>query len=200
MFENQQNVLINVFEFPLLTEEQCEDMTNKVLNNRYNYPHHGSMQKHTVDITNLFGNFIQDNMPIITSKINELYDFGNKIDYYVYTAHAIIYNSDGTGEKALSIHTDDSDITVNIPIHLKDVLGSELRFIGSTPYGNSICKSKLEKHRVKNSLAVNSITHRIGSYIMHRGDHPHETSAIYNGQRISLIFWLKRVNAQKNIS
>lgn len=200
IFENQLNVLINVFQFPLLTQEQCKNITNIVLENRYNYPHNGSMQKHTVDITNLLSDFIQQYIPVITSKINELYDFGKKINYSVYTAHAIIYNANGIGEKALSMHTDDSDITVNIPVYIKDLVGSELRFMGSTPYGNSLCKRHFEKNRIKHSLSVNTISHQIGSYIIHRGDHPHETSAIYNGERITLIFWLKKVNDAKNIT
>jgi hypothetical protein len=193
MFEEQQNILINVFQFPLLEREECENITKIILKEKDKYPHYGSMQKHTVDITNLLAEFIAQQLPLISSKINEVYDFGKKILYSVYTAHAIIYKANGDGEKALSMHTDDSDITVNIPIHMKDLLGSELRFMGSKPYGNSVCKMYFEKNRVKNSLAVNSITHQIGSYVIHRGDHPHETSAIYNGERIALVFWLKRI-------
>ncbi len=198
IFDNQPNVLINVFQFPLLSQNECEDLTKTVLDNKNNYPHYGSMQKHTVDITNLLSGFIQQYIPLITSRINELYDFGEKIEYSVYTSHAIIYNANGNGEKALSIHKDDSDITVNIPIHMKDLLGSELRFMGSTPYGNSICRKHFEKSRIKDTLSVNSVSHQLGSYVIHRGDHPHETSAIYDGQRIALIFWLKRVNDTQN--
>jgi hypothetical protein len=192
MFDNQPNILINVFQYPLLTHDECETITKIVLHNRHNYPHTGSMQKHTLDVRNLLADFIQEYIPQITSKINDLYDFGEKIQYSVHTAHSIFYNANGDGEKALSIHTDDSDITINIPIHMKNLLGSELRFIGSTPYGNSICKTHFEKNRIKDPLAVNSLTHSIGSYVIHRGDHPHEISAIYSGERIALVFWLKR--------
>jgi hypothetical protein len=192
-FEDQPNVLINVFQFPALTKDECENMTKTVLKNKHTYPHYGSMQKNTIDITNLLADFIQEYIPLIRSKINDLYDFGKKIQYSVYTAHCILYNANGDGEKALSMHTDDSDITLNIPIHMKDLLGSELRFMGSTPYGNSICETYFEKKRVKDPLAVNSIRYQLGSCVIHRGDHPHETSAIYNGERIALVFWLKRV-------
>jgi hypothetical protein len=193
--DEQPNILINVFQFPLLTQDQCENITKIILNNINNYPHYGSMQKHTVDITTLLADFIQDYIPLITSKINEFYDFGKKIPYFIYTAHSILYKANGAGEKALSIHTDDSDITVNIPIHMKDLLGSELRFMGSTPYGNSIYERHFEKYRIKDPIAVNSISHKLGSYVIHRGEHPHETSAIYNGERIALVFWLKRFAA-----
>jgi hypothetical protein len=193
MFEEQQNILINVFQFPLLEREECENITKIILKEKDKYPHYGSMQKHTVDISNLLADIIQQYIPFITSKINDLYDFGEKIEYSVYTAHSIFYSANGNGEKALSMHIDDSDITVNIPIHMKDLLGSELRFMGSTPYGNSICKMHFEKKRIKDILAVNSISHQLGSYVIHRGDHPHETSAIYNGERMALVFWLKRI-------
>lgn len=193
MLDDQPNVLINVFQYPLLSHHDCENLTKILVNNRYTYPHDGSMQKHTLDISNLLADFIQQYMPLITSKINDLYDFGEKIRYSVYTAHSIFYSADTNGEKALSMHTDDSDITVNIPIHMKNLLGSELRFIGSTPYGNSICKTHFEKNRIKQPLAVNSVSHNLGSYVLHRGDHPHEISAIYSGERIALVFWLKRI-------
>lgn len=200
MFEHQRAVLMNVFQFPLLSSDECQKLTNIVQNNRYNFPNNGSMQKHTVDITLLLSDFIQKYMPGIISKINILYDFGMPVDYNVYAAHAIIYSTTN-GERALSAHTDDSDITVNIPIYMNQMLGSDLRFIGTAPpYGNSVCIEHFERGRVRHSHAVNSISHQLGSYILHRGDHPHETSAIYGGERITLVFWLKRTNGKENSS
>ena len=200
MFEDQRAVLMNVFQFPLLSENECQQLTNMIQNNRYNFPQDGSMQKHTVDITLLLGDFIQKYMPGIISRINMLYDFGKTVDYSVYAAHAIIY-SPSNGEKALSVHTDDSDITVNIPIHMKDLMGSELRFVGPcSPYGNTTCIQYFERGRVRHPHAVNTISHQLGSYVLHRGDHAHETSAIYGGERITLVFWLKRTNEKENSS
>ena len=200
MFEEQQGVLVNVFQFPLLSKNECQQLTQVVRSNRYKLPQDGSMQKHTVDVIVILSNFINQYMPGIISRINDLYDFGNRVNYSVYSAHAIIY-SPNHGEKALSVHTDDSDITVNIPIHMKDLTGSELRFVGpSPPYGNSLCTQYFERGRVKHPLAVNSISHQLGSYVLHRGDHAHETSAIYSGERITLVFWLKRTNETQNSS
>jgi len=183
MYDDQPNVLINVFQFPLLTNDECENITKIVL------------MQNTVDVTNFLTDFITQYIPLITCKINDLYDFGKKINYSVHTAHAVIYDANGDGKKALSMHQDDSDITINITIHMKDLLGSELRFIGSTPYGNSICMTYFEKNRIKDPLAVNSISHQLGSYVIHRGDHLHEVSAIYNGEKITLVFYLKRIKS-----
>lgn len=191
MLELQPNILINVFQFPLLSKDECAQTRELILKNK-DCPQNGSMQKHTVDMIKSC-DIIQQHMPTIISKINHLYDFDKKINYSLYAAHAVMYNA-SNGEKALALHKDDSDITVNILIHTENLIGSELRFMGSTPYGNTECKKHFEKNRVKHPLAINTVSQEVGSCIIHRGDHPHETSAIYNGERISVILWLKKTN------
>lgn len=192
---SDQTALINVFQFPFLTTTECQTMTKIVLDNRYRFPHESSMQKHTVDATSVLGDvlytrIVKDLIPTI----NLLFDFGQLQSYYVFSAHAIIYSASGSGEKKLSIHVDDADITVNITLHSSELSGSELAFRGTTEYGNDFCAANLEKLRLKieGSGAVTQVKQTVGNCILHRGSHPHCVTDISAGERVALILWLKK--------
>jgi len=132
---SERTALINVFQFPFLTETECQGITNTILENRYRLPHDGSMQKHTVDATTILGDILHNRiLKDLTPTINMLFDFDEPQSYTLYTAHAIIYSASGEGEKGLSLHVDDSDITVNITLHSSNLTGSELSFTDTTEY------------------------------------------------------------------
>ena len=192
---SEQTALINVFQFPFLTDTECQTMTNTILENRYRFPHDGSMQKHTVDATNILGTILHDRiLKDLQPTINMLFDFNKPQRYSLYTAHAIIYSAFGEGEKGLSLHTDDSDITVNITLHASNLSGSELSFTNTTDYGNDFCLKNLDKMRqkIENTFTVTQFKTTVGNCILHRGSHPHSTTGIYTGERIALILWLKK--------
>lgn len=200
---SEQTALINVFQFPFLTEAECQSITKTILDNRHKFPHEGSMQKHTVDamaiLTDVLRNrILKDLMPTI----NMLFDFNQPQSYTLYTAHAIIYSASGEGEKGLSLHVDDSDITVNITLHASNLCGSELSFTDTTEYGNDFCLKNLEKMRqkIENTFTVTQFKTTVGNCILHRGSHPHSTTGIYTGERIALILWLKKNGSQNTKS
>ena len=138
----------------------------------------------------LYTRIVKDLIPTI----NLLFDFGQLQSYYVFSAHAIIYSASGSGEKKLSIHVDDADITVNITLHSSELNGSELAFRGTTEYGNDFCAANLEKLRLKieGSGAVTQVKQTVGNCILHRGSHPHCVTDISAGERVALILWLKK--------
>lgn len=178
-------------------------MTQTILENRHRFPHGGSMQKHTVDATSILGDILYTRiLKDLQPTINMLFDFNQPQAYSLYTAHAIIYSASGEGEKALSLHVDDSDITINLTLYASKLSGSELSFTNATEYGNDFCLKNLDKMRQKinNTFTVTQIKTTVGNCILHRGSHPHSTTGIYTGERIALILWLKRNGAQIDTS
>jgi len=73
---SEKTMLINVFQFPFLSETECQSITKTILENRYRFPHDGSMQKHTVDATNILGDILHNRiLKHLTPTINMLFDF-----------------------------------------------------------------------------------------------------------------------------
>ena len=175
-------------------------MTKTILDNRYRFPHDGSMQKYTVDATTILGDVLYNRiLKDLTPTINMLFDFDQPQSYSLYSAHAIIYSASGEGEKGLSLHVDDSDITVNITLHASNLCGSELSFTDTTEYGNEFCLKNLDKMRqkIENTFTVTQFKTTVGNCILHRGSHHHSTTGIYTGERITLILWLKKNGTQE---
>jgi hypothetical protein len=202
---SDQTALINVFQFPFLSDDECYRITNMVLDNRYRFPHDVSMQKHTVDAKHILSDFLYERvLKDLMPRINALFDFGNAQSYNLFSAHAIIYSANGTGEKSLSLHVDDADITINITLHSSNLSGCDLSFRGTTEYGNAFCEANLEKMRqkIEGTCAVTQVNLATpGLCVLHRGSHPHSTSTILGGERIALILWLKKTsgeNSKKN--
>ena len=140
---SEQTGLINVFQFPFLTDDECQSITKTILDNRYRFPHDGSMQKHAVDASPVLGDLLYDRiLKQLMPTINMLFDFGQAQSYSLYTAHAVIYSASGSGEKSLSLHVDDADITANITLQARDLGGCELSFSGTTEYGNEFLCSE----------------------------------------------------------
>jgi hypothetical protein len=194
---SESSVLANIFQIDYLSKENCEALTQKILAHRHSHPHEGSMQKYTVDVTSFLDDFLQKCLADLTPIVNALFDFGQPTKYTLYTAHAIVYNATGEGEKALKCHVDDSDITINLTLHTENLNGNELRFLQTTPYGNDLCLRQFERMRVKQNTTstLTSLTPKPGWCVLHRGNHPHETSLIQSGQRLALILWLKKLSS-----
>jgi large subunit ribosomal protein L40e len=188
--------LVNVFQFPFFTDDECQSITKTILDNRYRFPHDSSMQKHTVDAVVVLGDLLYDRiLNRVLPTINMLFDFGHAQPYSLFSAHAIIYSASASGEKSLSIHVDDSDVTVNITLHARDLSGCEVSFAGTTQYGNQFCVQNLDKTRRKfeaEGCKMTQIKATAGNCILHRGSHPHSTTGICAGERIALILWLKK--------
>lgn len=197
---SEATVLLNIFQFPFLSRSECENVVEILLAHKKTHSHNGSMQKYTVDATRLINGFVNDRIfAEVLPVINALFDFGKPVKYSVFTAHAVIYSAEGEGEKSLKLHKDDSDITLNITLASNGLVGNEVCFLGTTPFGNEACVQRLEKARAR---LDDGHTSRpvppplVGDCLLHRGEHPHSTRAIEAGDRIALIVWLKRLPAE----
>lgn len=190
---SESTAVLNVFCFPYISHGECDKMVRLALENS-NKLHNGSMQKYTIDIVDVFGDFIKEELlPELVPCINKLFYFGKENQYTVYTAHVICYASSSSGEKDLKLHVDDSDITVNITLEANDLEGCEVEFFGTTEYGNNSLRSF---ERLRNKIHPeqgNKIQMDVGNCLIHRGNHPHQTLLIRRGTRKALIIWLKKI-------
>lgn len=191
---SDSSALFNVYSKPLLNISDCDAYTNILLKHRYSHPHEGSMQKHTIDASSLLSSELNLLVKTLTPAINELFYENNQNTFDIFTAHGIYYDANQEGEKNLDIHKDDSDITINITLMTENLIGNQVRFQQTTEYGNSFCRNHYERLRLKchNSYQVLAISPKVGDCVLHRGDHPHETSVIWEGRRLALILWLKK--------
>jgi hypothetical protein len=193
---SENSVLFNVFQLPLLSNEKCQELTKTILAHRHTHPHEGSMQKYTVNVSSFLGDFLKETLENLIPSINNLFYFGKETAFSLYTAHAVYYSAEGEGEKELRTHVDDSDITINITLMTESLSGCEVRFLDSTEYGNEFCIKHFGKMKEKldAGMHLHSIKPEVGTCLLHFGHHPHLTSPIYSGKRLSLILWLKKKN------
>jgi len=192
MDTSEDTIISNIFHFPYMDDEKCERLSSIILKNQQESPHNGSMQKYTTDIYKVSPDIIHTIVDNLIPKINSLYDFDKKQEYYIYNSHGIIYKTNGSGEKKLNLHVDDSDITINITLNTDNLKGNILRFHGITEYGNIFCKKNFERIQNTQIYSKTDILPIKGDCIIHRGSHPHETLPIEDGMRIALIIWLKK--------
>ncbi len=192
---SENSVLFNVFQMPLISQEKCAELSKEILAHRHTHPHEGSMQKYTVDVSSFLGEFLKEIVQTLVPVVNTLFYFGTDNKYQLYTAHAIYYSAGPEGEKGLATHTDDSDITINITLMKKSLSGCEVRFLDSTEYGNDFCIQTFGrmKEKLDATMQVHSVQSDVGTCLLHFGNHPHLTSPIYEGERLALILWLKKI-------
>lgn len=193
---SEATVLLNIFQFPFLSKAECDEMAHVLRAHRATHSHGGSMQKYTVDATRLMSSFVKKRIvKEVVPIVNALFDFGKPVEYLLHTAHAVMYSAQDEGEKSLKLHRDDSDITLNITLAATNLAGNEICFVGTLPFGNDSCVQAFEKMRKR--LDDGHTPHPVeppkeGHCLLHRGDHPHSTNAIEQGDRMALIVWLKR--------
>ena len=195
-------VLLNIFNFPYLKNEECSKLLDTVFSQSI-IRHEGSMQKYTIDVTSVLKDFLYNRcIPELTPIISNLFYNGNNCLFTVYTAHIICYSYEGEGEKNLKIHTDDSDITVNITLESTDLEGCEVQFHGTTMFANTeLIKHFGRAQRGIGSYSTQRIAMKVGECVLHQGNHPHQTLQIKRGVRKALIIWLKKninININKN--
>lgn len=190
---SEGTILLNILKFPFLSQDDCKSIDSLIERNQTS--HAGSMQKYTIDVLTSLNNFLQNIcLKELIPIINELFYFGKSNEYEIYTAHLILYKFNGEGEKSLKLHTDDSDITVTITLETDELEGSELEFMGTSEYGNAKLVKNFDRIRksIQSSLESHKISLKSGDCLIHRGNHPHQTTVIKHGSRKTLVIWLKK--------
>lgn len=99
--------------------------------------------------------------------------FGGSLDHH----HSFIVQYRPDGDLSLDMHTDDSEITLNVCI-TEDFEGGILDFCG---------QRGLPDHRVHSEALV----HRLGYGVLHLGEQRHGAREIKTGERDNLILWFK---------
>lgn len=83
----------------------------------------------------------------------------------------------------LSMHVDDSDVTLNVCLG-RDFTKGELLFAGARCNHHNSTTQPLPGERVL-------IEHKLGQAVLHVGRHRHSATAITSGQRYNLILWCR---------
>lgn len=108
-----------------------------------------------------------------------------------HSAHAIGYGTGATRERALAIHVDDSTYTASLCFNMSaSCVGTELRFSGAQPVPGLPALARHQRLGHSDELAARP---RTGWALLHRGCHPHRTTRIEVGERISAVLWYNPV-------
>ncbi len=104
----------------------------------------------------------------------------NKDQYTIDDHHsfAVEYAASGEKDKDLSVHVDDSELTINLCLGKEGFEGGEVFFLGMQ--GKPI---QMENY--------GEIEHEIGRCILHDGKHMHGSKTLLKGERTNLIIWLR---------
>lgn len=84
----------------------------------------------------------------------------------------------GEGDLGLDMHSDASEVTMNVCLGRDNFQASDLRFCGA--FGSAEHRHEQYQH-----------AHRIGSAVVHLGRHRHGADEISKGERLNLIMWAR---------
>ncbi|CAD7930323.1 unnamed protein product [Amoebophrya sp. A25] len=167
----------NVYAFPLFTDEFCDLLVHEVRG-----VHASQLKVQRPNSMNNYGVILNDvGLEPLMDSIQELLRplgearfgaAGSNWDGH----HSFIVQYSPAKDTHLDMHTDDSDVTINISLGIGEFAGSEVRFCG---------KMGEADHRKNKCVWRN----RKGIAIMHLGRHRHGAMDILEGERMNLIIW-----------
>lgn len=96
--------------------------------------------------------------------------------------HGFIVDYAMDGDRALSLHIDDSEVTVNLCLH-DDFAGGDLYFLGRRCLNH--CQSGYAPEE------QTRYAHQPGVALLHAGHHRHGATSLQGGQRRNLILWCR---------
>lgn len=169
-----------VYSFPLFSPLYCElllEETNnfehtKLFKSRPNSMNIQGLVINDIGLESMIDALIAQYLLPITTYLYPL-DGGSSLDHH----HSFIVQYECDGDVNLDMHTDDSDITLNVCISPK-FTGGELDFCGHRGKKN---------HRKYQGL----YQHALGRGVLHLGTHRHGARDIRSGQRSNLIIWCR---------
>ncbi|CAD7923318.1 unnamed protein product, partial [Amoebophrya sp. A120] len=167
----------NVYSFPLFTDEFCDLLVSEIRG-----VHDSQLKVQRPNSMNNYGVILNDVglEPLMDAIQNLLRPLGQARFGAVGSNwdghHSFIVQYSPRKDTHLDMHTDDSDVTINIALGIGQFSGSEVRFCG---------KMGKKDHR-KNQCVY---TNKKGTAIMHLGRHRHGAMEITEGERMNLILW-----------
>jgi hypothetical protein len=177
-------ILPNVFSLPVFTSEIC----NKIIEETESYLEFAAernIQVYRPNSMNKYGLVLNQ-----IGMFELLTDFQQKFLHVISRAlfpieashftshHSFIVSYSPDTDRALDMHTDDSDITWNICLGKEGFEGSGLTFCGVMAQPN---------HR----KLQGQYTHLVGHAVVHLGSQRHGADSILSGERHNLIMWSK---------
>lgn len=166
-------------KFASMLDNWYENCMNNISYSPNSMSKYGSSDTMTTDEYNYI-------MRTLRPFIDEYFRDNNYEPYYFHRLKLVgqfcVHYSQST-DKKLDIHTDDSDITINIC--LKNTFAPNTSTINFTTTNDALFSTK------KNNLT--SISLEKGDILIHKGSHEHYVTNINNqqGERCNLILWLK---------
>ena len=175
----------NVYSFPTFTREIC-DMLIAETKNFIKYCEEQNVEVHRPNSMNKYGIILNlMGMRQILTNLQQTYLWPiSKILFPIEASsftddhHSFIVSYAPDKDRALDMHTDDSDVTWNICLGCEGFEGSGLTFCGMIA---------LAEHR---QFTIR-YTHQIGRAVVHLGQQRHGADIIQRGERHNLIIWCK---------
>jgi len=97
---------------------------------------------------------------------------------YEFNAFYVYYYAGIDDQEYRDVHTDDSDVTVNLCLYKSDTCsGSKVVF-----YNNSN----------NNNSSTTAVEHQVGQVLVHSGNIEHQVEKQTNGERLNMIVWIRK--------
>jgi hypothetical protein len=176
----------NVYSFDIFTEEFCRKLTEEVKNfedSRFPKSRPNSMNNYGVILNSIGMEPVFDKLLELMKPLTRLLypkNHGDSLDHH----HTFIVQYKMGKDLSLDMHTDDSEVTLNVNIH-DDFEGAPLHFCGTSG------EIDLRKHKL-------SYVHKKGKAIIHAGTQRHGAAEITAGERYNLIVWFRSSKYRSN--
>eukprot|EP01064_Diplonema_japonicum_P008607 TRINITY_DN16054_c0_g1_i1.p1 TRINITY_DN16054_c0_g1~~TRINITY_DN16054_c0_g1_i1.p1 ORF type:complete len:427 (+),score=47.64 TRINITY_DN16054_c0_g1_i1:383-1663(+) len=176
-----------VWTFPVLSEKACDLILNEVDGfNSTGLPctRPNSMNNYGVVLSDIgMGDMVRTLFKNYFHEISSALFPGPGSDCNTNHSFTVRYRTDE--DLGLDMHTDDSDVTVNICLG-KDFEGAGLHFCGFIDEAD---------HR----KSPKQVRHRKGHCLMHRGNLRHGADNITSGERQNLIIWMRNSEYRRSL-
>ena len=183
--DNAIEVCSGVYEFDMFSAKFCRRLCNEILEYSYKMKKSGFDIRQPNSMNNYgtplyekgmeyyFDNLLREKLAYLSAK-HFLEHGGDSLR----VSHAFTVNYSKGEDTHLDMHTDDSDVTVNVCLGASDFVGGALAFCGMQ---NQTTHRKLRYVH----------EHHIGKAVIHSGKRRHGALPIASGRRINLVMWLK---------
>ena len=182
---NPIEVCAGVYEFNMFSPKFCRRLCKEIQEYAYNMKKSGHKVRQPNSMNNygipLYENGMQKFFDdLVTKKIHQLSSqfFRDHGGHDLRVSHAFTVNYSKGEDTHLDMHTDDSDVTVNVCLGDSDFVGGALAFCGMQ-----------NQHSHRRIRYVHN--HEIGRAVIHSGKRRHGALPIASGRRINLVMWLK---------
>lgn len=159
-----------VFKFKALDAGSCRSLLEEISKHPSEAPN--SMNKYGQVLKDIgMGYLCQDLLDTVVNPLTRrFYPSIGKLKH----THGFVVNYDPKKQGSLDLHYDESDVTLNICLGRK-FTGGQLVFRDDD-----------------GAQMAPAIEHKVGTAVLHLGEHQHQARKLKSGQRSNLILWCRR--------